>query len=109
MGFHQVEGFVDGVGAGLNEEFDEGFDCSDRHGEVGVFVEESVVGLDDAVRGVSQIVQGELRGEQTRRVWLYCPGGCFLRLPFWLRREGDRLREEGLWFLRRRIEMLFCC
>lgn len=37
MCFDKVEGFVDGVGARLNEELDEGFDCCDWHSEVRVF------------------------------------------------------------------------
>lgn len=41
--FNQVEGFVDGDGAGLYEQLNESFDCGNGHGEVGVVGDEATV------------------------------------------------------------------
>lgn len=63
MGLDEVEGFVDGDGAGVDEEFDEGFDCCDGHGEVGVFGEEAFVSVDYAGESESEGgFGGELKG-----------------------------------------------
>lgn len=45
-------------------------------------------------------------GVYTRNLWLVLPEGHFLRLPFWLMREGGLLRVVVLCCLHKKMLML---
>ena len=60
------------------------------------------------LKSVSQkgVIGTEIEGVNTRNLWILPPGGHFLRLPFWLMREGDLLRVVVLCCLHKKLLML---